>query len=120
LTIGFNGKTILTSTTKENIMGRPKLLQDDDLIAITGATADSKLHEGGAKWAIVFFIMRNGGRATIRQVNEYMRCDSRKTLWRLFNDGWLSFVYEKDKQSEPHIVNDFPHKDKSIFSSIYP
>jgi hypothetical protein len=73
-------------------MGRKALLTVDDAVAVSGATAASKLQADSERRAVVQFVIDEGGRATIDSINRRFGYDTRTVVGRLIHIGWLERI----------------------------
>lgn len=74
--------------------GRPQTLRDEDVVAVNGATAATKLQKGSDRRAIIDRLVAWGGKASVKRINAYFGYDTRSRLRSLVISGWLSVSEE--------------------------
>jgi len=70
-------------------MGRNRLIQQDDVIHISSKEVTSKLQERSNRRAIVDFIIDEGGKTTMKQINDHFGSECRSQIRSLIKAGWL-------------------------------
>lgn len=70
-------------------MGRPNRYSDDFVVAVTGASARTKLQVGSDRRAIVNVIIDNGGSMTLGALDVVFGYDVRSKVMALMRNGWL-------------------------------
>lgn len=70
-------------------------LKDADVVAITGATARTKLQDASQRRAIIDYLVEAGGRASIGEINERFGFDCRAVVRALTACGWLDLISRK-------------------------
>lgn len=76
---------------KKKTIGRPAVMNLDDVVYITGKDARSFLQPTSERKALIDRIIEMGGRAIVKKVNESFGYDTRTSLIALSRNGWLGF-----------------------------
>lgn len=82
-------------------MGRTTVIEDGDVLAVTGEQTSSRLKVNGDRRAIVDAIIDKGGRARLAEINEALGWDVRPRAMALINAQWLKLIKEKDVKDLP-------------------
>lgn len=70
-------------------MGRPQEYHDNFKVAVCAVKSRSKLHQGSERRAIVNFVVNNGGKATMQQLDDHFGYYVRDKVGALIRAGWL-------------------------------
>lgn len=75
-------------------MARPKQYTDDTVVAVSSTTAKTTLQQRSDRRAIINTIIDNGGRMTLRALDDHYGFDIRDKATELVRLGWLVVVDE--------------------------
>lgn len=70
--------------------GRPRIYDDDTVLALRPRDGASKLHRNSARRAIVNFLVESGGKATLQEMDDHFGFSIRSKAISLVRAGWLS------------------------------
>lgn len=82
----------------DDMRGRPVKIRDDDIVYLNTINAKCGLKQWSEVRAVVNYIIDAGGRATIRDMNDYFGFHVRNRVMTLASSGWVK-VERKDEEN---------------------
>jgi len=73
-------------------MGRPYVLNDDDVVFLSGDTAKCILQTASQRKALATLLFTGKGRLTVAEINEHFDFDCRAVIGSLMRSGWLKIA----------------------------
>jgi hypothetical protein len=70
-------------------MGRQAIYHDDAVIAINTREARHKIQPDGDRRAVLNFLLDQGGKATLKQVNDHFGFDMSSRVVALARNNWI-------------------------------
>lgn len=70
-------------------MGRPAIYHDDAVVTINTKQARNKVQSDSDRRAVLKFIIDNGGRATMKQINDNFGFDISSRVVALVRTNWV-------------------------------
>lgn len=81
--------------------GRPKQVNETDVVAITGETAGGLLQPQSERRAVILKLVDYGGRATIGELNVAFGYSVTKVIGSLKRVGWVKIIPAKKAPKLP-------------------
>lgn len=79
-----------TKTKSRSAKGRPAQLTDSSLVTLCAAAATTKLQKNSDRRAVVQFLVDNGGKAKVRDINKRFDFDTKPIVQALLYAGWVT------------------------------
>lgn len=79
----------MTKKAKTKSIGRPPILNDEDVVFVDSRGAKSILQAGSDRRAVINRMIDLGGRATVTELNDAFGFDIRPRLLSLMRQNWI-------------------------------